>query len=414
MTRHAIIVDPYSAATGYASAFRARSVSPVAVLTTPEPLATFVSGWHPEEFDEVHHYRGSLDELLAELKAYDPVCVIAGIESGVELAEVLCEVLTPGEGNDPALALARRDKWRMAQALEHAGIPRLRQICTDDPGTVEAWIRDNDLAGRRLVLKPPKSGGTDDVCAAEPGEWRELFDRLLGTVNRFDIRNDTVMVQEFAEGTEYIVDGYSVDGRYGVVDVSRYRKHASGHRIGIYDSVEFLAPDAPGVATLVEYTRRVAEAVGIRNGASHAEVMLTADGPRLVEIAARLAGSAMQVCQRVATGDSHIDRTVRHRLDGEFNPGYRLEQQVELVLLSAARAGRLVSTEALDRVRELPTVRSVDLLYRVGDVVPASLDLFTILGLVVLAGPDRTAIEADRQRVFELQRQVVIAPEPTP
>jgi biotin carboxylase len=414
MNRHAIIVDPYSAATGYAAAFRARNVSPVAVLTTPEPLATFVSGWHPEEFDEVLYHRGSVDELLAELKAYDPVCVIAGIESGVELAEVLCEVLTPGEGNDPALAQARRDKWQMAQALERAGVARIRQVCTDDPRVVEDWVRANDLTGRRLVLKPPKSGGTDDVCAAGPGQWRALFDRLLGTVNKFDIRNDTVLVQELVEGTEYIVDGYSVDGRFGVVDVCRYRKHASGHRIGIYDSVEFLAPDAPEVAPLVEYTRRVADAVGLRNGASHAEVMLTAEGPRLVEIAARLAGSIMQVGQRIATGDSHIDRTVRHRLDREFTAGYRLDQHVELMLLSAPHAGRLVDTEALDAARELPTVRSIDLLYRVGDQVPASVDLFTILGLAVLAGPDRAAIEADRERVFELQRRVVIAPASTP
>jgi biotin carboxylase len=407
MTRNAIIVDPYSAATGFGPAFRARGVSPVAVLSTPEPLPAFVSGWHPEEFATVHAHRGSLDDLVITLEADGLTCVIAGIESGVELAEALSEVLTPAAGNVAELASARRDKWQMAMALERAGVPRLRQICTADPAEVQAWIRDNGLEGQPLVLKPPKSGGTDDVHCAAPGEWRPIFDGLLGTVNRFALRTDAVLVQEFADGTEYIVDGYSVDGRYGVVDVCHYRKHSSGSRIGIYDGAEFLPEDAPEVGSLVDYTRQVAAAVGIRNGCSHAEVMLTAEGPRLIEIAARLSGNCMQVCQRLAVGDSQIDRTIRHRLDGEFTPGYTLHQHVLAVWLSARRPGRLVNAEVLNPAGDLPTVQSLELLYRTGDIVPCTLDLFTLLGVAVLASTDKEAIEADYRRIQELQEQLV-------
>jgi hypothetical protein len=407
MTAHAIIVDPYGAATGFGPAFRARGVSPVAVLSTPEPLPAFAAGWHPEQFAAVRPYQDSLDELAGALRADDLVCVIPGIESGVELAEALSAVLTPAAGNVAGLAPARRDKWQMAQALERAGVPRLRQICTADPAQAQAWIRDSGLAGSRLVLKPPKSGGTDDVHGAAPGEWRPIFDKLLGTVNRFGIRTDSVLIQEFAEGTEYFIDGYSVGGRYGVVGVCRYRKHDSGDRVGIYDGAEFLPPGAPEVTGLVDYARQVAEAVGIRNGASHTEVMLTAAGPRLIEIAARLSGSCMQTCQRLATGDSQIDRTVRHRLDGAFTPGYTLVQHVASMWLSVRQPGRLVNAEVLGAAGDLPTVQSLDLLYRTGDQVPRTVDLFSLLGVVVLASPDKAAIEADYQRIQELQEQLV-------
>jgi biotin carboxylase len=407
MTPQAIIVDPYSAATGFGPAFAARGISPVAVLSTPTPLPAFAAGWHPEQFDVVREHGGSLADLAAALRADDLVCVIPGIESGVELAEALSEVLTPQAGNVAGLAAARRDKWQMARALERAGVPVLRQVCTADPEEAQSWITGSGLDGHRLVIKPPKSGGTDDVHCAEPGEWRPIFDQLLGTVNRFGLRTDAVLIQEFAAGTEYIIDGYSVAGQYGVVDVCCYRKHASGQRIGIYDGAEFLPSDAPEVGQLVDYTRRVADAVGIRNGCSHAEVMLTAAGPRLVEIAARLAGSCMQACQRLAVGDSQIDRTVRHRLDGEFTPGYTLRQHAMAVWLSTPRSGRLVNAEVLSAAAGLPTVQSLELPHRTGDVITGTVDLFSSLGVAVLAGPDRAAVEADYQYIQELQEKII-------
>src|SRR5439155_10017889 len=125
--------------------------------------------------------------------------------------------------------------------MDAAGLPRLRTICTDDPDEVAAWIDRSGLAGRPLVLKPPKSGGTEDVHLAKAGEdWRPQFDRILGAINRFDLRNDAVIVQEYASGMEYLIDLYSVDGRHGVVNVCSYLRHSKSDRIGVYDAAVFV------------------------------------------------------------------------------------------------------------------------------------------------------------------------------
>lgn len=411
MPRYAVIVDPYSGAADFGLAFRACGVSPVAVLSTPGPLPVFTAAWHPENFDEVHPCDGDLPRLAARLACYRPLCVIPGNECGVEAAEQLSELLTPGTGNVPALAPARRDKWQMALALERAGLPRLRQLWSDSPDEVAAWLRGNGLCGSRLVLKPPKSGGTDGTHITRPGEdWRPIFDRINGAVNRFGQRNEGVLVQEFAEGTEYVVDLYSAGGRHGVTEVCRYRKRASGNRLGLYDRTDFLAPGAAGVPEVTAYTMQVADAVGIRNGSAHAEVMLTRDGPRLIEIAGRLAGTPLQQAARLATGDCQIDRTIRHLLKGEFTPGYQLRQHASIVCLSAPHAGVLRNAEVLEPLRELPATRLLSLPHRTGETVPATEDLFTLLGWVLLASPSAAALDRDYRRIREAERQVVITP----
>jgi len=410
MNGFAVVVDPYSDSREFARAFRARGRETVAVLSDPEPLASYASRWYPDDFAATHFYDGRLAELAETLKGYDPFCIIAGNEHAVELTAALIDILLPGTGNVPGMAAAQRDKGEMAKAMDKAGLPRLRTLCTDDPEEVAAWIERSGLTGRALVLKPPKSGGTEDVHLAKAGEdWRPLFHQVLGTVNRFDLRNDAVIVQEYASGQEYLIDLYSVDGQHGVVNVCSYLRHSKDDRIGIYDAAVFVPEDDPHVATLVEYASAAADAVGIRNGSTHAEVMLTDDGPRLIEIASRLDGSCMMTAARAATGDCQVDRAVRHYLDGEFSPTYKLTNHARAVWLGVQADGLLANVEVLDPIKELRTVHAMGLASN-GKLMASTVDAFTELGWVILADPDEAAVIADYERVKELEKLVTVEP----
>jgi biotin carboxylase len=412
MQRYVVIVDPLSTGREYGPAFRAAGVEPVAVLATPEVPEVFAATWHPENFGTVLRFDGgNLAELAGTLAELRPLCVIAGAETGVELADRLAPLVCPQVANVPALAAARRDKWAMAQAVAAAGIPHLRQTCSDDPAAVAQWLREEGLEGARLVLKPPKSAGTDDVHLVPPGgDWKAVFDQIIGRVNKTGIRNDAVLVEEFAEGAELLVDGYSVGGRHGLVDACRYTKGSRGDRIGIYDRVDFLPADHPDVLAAWPYVRRVLDAVGIRNGCSHTEVMLTPAGPRLLEVAARPAGGGHQLISDLATGDNHIKRTVRHWVHGGFAGSYRLERYVCGKFISAPNAGTFRNEEVFDGIDDLPTFWAKNFPFHNGDRVAATEDIYTYLAWVILSSTDPGAIEADYRWVREREALVRIDP----
>ena len=403
----AIIVDPLSTGQEYPMAFRAAGLSPVAVLSTDEPVDVLKDSWHPENFDVVHYFDGDIPALADTLRAYDPVCILPGAETGVPLYEALVVLLLPGTGNVPELANARRDKWAMANAVAAAGIPHLRQLCSADPEEIRRWLVEEDLTGTDLVVKPPNSGGTDDVhLVPAGGDWLPLLERMVPQVNHLGVVNGAILVQEYAEGAEYLVDSYSVDGQHGLVDVCRYTKVRRGDRIGIYDRVDFLAPDHPDVLTVWPYVLRVLDALGIRNGCGHAEVMLTPAGPRLIEVAERPAGGGHQVISEMATGDNHILRTVAHRARGEFKAGYELRQFVRGVFISAPHAGIWRNAEVFDGVEELPTFVDKHFPRGTGEFVESTDDLSSFLAWVILAGQDEQAIDADYRNIK--QREALI------
>jgi acetyl esterase/lipase/biotin carboxylase len=407
--RPVVIVHPYSSGATYAPAF-ADSGVPVVALVAPTTPEVYAASYRPEEFHDIIVADDDLTATVERLRELRPRCVLAGCESGVELAESVAPLVVPELANRPETATARRHKGAMAAAVARAGLWVIEQICTDDPDAVEAWIERAGLGGWDLVVKPPKSASTDGVTRVPRGDgWRRVFLELLGRKNRLGIRNDDLVVQEYCVGTEFVVDTASWDGRHSVCDVCRYRKVDNGSYMAVYESMDWMPPGFPGYDDLVSYARAVLDAVGVRYGAAHAEIMLTDRGPRLIEVAARPHGGGHPRFCRVATGDSQVDRVVRRIASGASLPeGYTLRRQVRVVFLMARRPGYVRNAEVLDGIRELESHFFSKIALRNGVRVEPTRDLFGSfdLGFVVLAHTDLAQVEADARRVRELEGQI--------
>ena len=139
--------------------------------------------------------------------------------------------------------------------------------------------------------------------------------------------------------------------------------------------------------------------------------MLTPDGPRLLEVAARPAGGGHQMISDLATGDNHIKRTVRHWVHGDFTGSYRLQRHVCGKFISAPRAGIFRNEEVFDGVDDLPTFWKKNFPFHNGDRVSATEDIFTYLAWVILSSTDAGAVEADYRWVRGRETQIRIDPQ---
>lgn len=416
MSRHeftgpAVVVDPYSSGALFAPAFAERGVEVVAVVTGPQPPAVYASSYRPSDFAEVITFEGDTGPIVDRLRKLGPRCVIAGCESGVELAEVLAPQVLPQRCNLPALAGARRDKGLMAAAVAAAGLAVIPQICTADADEVAAWLRSEGLHGADLVLKPPKSASTDGVEKLVAGnDWRAAFDRQLGEINRVGLVNDRMLVQQYAVGTEYVIDTFSHDGEHTLVDVCRYHKVGNGSRMAIYDAMAWMAPEDPVVPDLVQYARAVLDAVGIRFGPAHVEVMSTADGPRLIEVGARAHGGGQPRFCQVATGDSQIARTVDYLTGRPVAGSYVLLRHQLVVFLIARRAGVVRNAEVLDEIRALPSHHYSVHHVTDGQRLEPTKDLFDSLdlGFTVLSHANASQIRSDYRAVRAIEQRLAL------
>lgn len=405
-----IIVDPYSSGATLASAFRKRRLEPICVLSYPPPPPVYTGAFRPDDFSVTLSEEIGLDQVVRELSPVKPIAVIAGSESGVILADALGAALAPWSANDPVRASARRHKGDMVKALESHGVATIATTCVSRPEDAVDWVRRSQLGGRDLVVKPAKSALTDGVRLVPGGDGvAAAVSALLGTTNAFGLTNNEVVVQERVLGTEYVVDTFSFDGRVSVSNVCRYSKVPVGPAFAVYESIEFLPFHDPEIAELIDYVTKALDALGVRFGLAHTEVMMSSDGPRLIETGSRPPGAGLPALAEVATGDSGIGRLVRYLGGDRSIPlDYRLDWHVTGVYFIARQSGVAANTAAYEKIRDLPSCRHLQVNVRDGDNVSATTDLLSTLrlGWAVLAHGDAQVVRRDHQAIREIERLV--------
>lgn len=238
------------------------------------------------------------------------------------LADRLSEAVgVPSNGS--ALSSARRDKYEMIEALRRAGVRCAQQFKTDAPDAAVAWAEDH---GRYpVVVKPLSSAASDGVVVCDgPDAVRTAARTVLDAPNMFGLANTEVLVQSYLKGTEYIVDTVSCDGERYVCGVWEYEKTLLPSGKNIYNRDLLADPDDnPVVATLTSYVDEVLAALGIAWGPSHAEVIVTDEGPVLVEIGTRLNGNLNAPFHDVCLGHNQAALTAQaYTRPDEFRARY--------------------------------------------------------------------------------------------
>lgn len=402
--RSIVIVDAYSSGNLLAPLFRARGYRLVHVQSQDPIPEIYRPSFQPHDFD-VRFLHRSVEETLGRLRGAGIAQVLPGIEIGVELADTLSEALGTLTNGTP-LSAARRDKWLMVQALEAAGVRAIPSAVARAPEEALGW------AGTRypVVAKPRRSAGTDNVwfCAGPP-ELERAFHRILGERTALCEVSDSALVQEYVSGTEYIVDTVRHGDVTAVTEICRYRKQVLEGGI-VYDLVELLPATGAVQDRLAAYAISVLDALHIRFGPAHLEIMMDERGPVLVEVGARLDGTrAPELCE-AATNQNQATMSVLcyadpHEFERRARVPYSLHKHLLRVHLISARSGTITAVPFLDDVKGLPSFHSITKMLGPGDRVRRTTGLVDLPGIVDLAHPCRDTVWADYRRIRDWERQ---------
>ena len=307
----AVAVDAYTSANFLPPAFARHGADMIHLQTTPE-LFTRMAPPRPELFGAFLVLDDD-DATIARLAAYDPICIIPGQEYGVPAADRLSERMgLPGNGT--ALSRARRDKYEMVEVVRAAGLHCARQIRSGDVAEILDWIGRTGCLP--CVVKPLASASTDGSRSARRSRrWGRRWRRCWRVDDIFGDPNREVVVQSFLDGPEYYVDTVSRDGRHAIV--------------GVGSTTRSCCPAAGGSTTATSWSVRRTATPGrspttpsrcwtpsrSATGRATSRVIVTADGPALVEIGTRVNGNLHPEFQDLCLGTNQADLTALAYVD---------------------------------------------------------------------------------------------------
>lgn len=395
------IVDLYGPTARLAEAFTARGFAVVRVQSTAEVPPVYRPVFDPTRFAVNIIHRGDLDETAAQVQAHRPRAVITGGELGIELADALSEHLGL-DTNGSNLSAARRHKYLMVEQLRAAGLRATDQLLVESAAQLRDWHADR---GGRVVVKPVRSMANDGVSFCDtPDESVTAYLELMSSANIFGIPHEGVVAQAFLVGAEFVVNSVSCRGQHRFTDLWQYTKMSAN---GVSDRVSgavSVPVDDPAWAVLTDYAGDVLTALGVDYGPAHLEVMLTPDGPTMVEIGVRLCGADTSYFAEIAGGESQIEWTVDAFTDPDrfldnLGQSHQTSAHVAMAFLTSPVAGTLTSYPLLPEVESLPSFHNVQLMVRPGEELEVTVSDITEPAMVGLAHPVREVLRRDLNTV---------------
>jgi biotin carboxylase len=339
-------------------------------------------------------------ELAKVVHRLDPITHVGGFhETTQQEAAVIAQALDLPY-HPPAVIKAVCHKATMRRLLREAGV---------DPtacAIVQTGQEIKDFAARYsypVILKPVDGRGSTGVSLIRsrseiPGAVAWLQTWAPGA---------EMLVEQYLEGEEFSVEGFSENGKHRIMSITKKYKETT-HFVELGHILPAPLDDATQAAihNLIQCTLT---AVGIAFGPSHTEIILTKDGPHVVETHARLAGDYIPELIEILCEVNPTALWVRQTLGEDvlsfaptLGPG---TSYAAVWFVSPNATGRIEHIEGENVARAMPGVKQVEILQGVGTTLQGVHDSFSRAAYVIAVGESpedalKKAQEASSQLKF--------------
>ena len=297
-------------------------------------------------------------ELAREVARRRPVTVI-GVDDLTALVAAMAAERLGLPHNPPQAVAAARSKAQSRERLRAAGLP-VPRFAVVPLSEVPDW-HDFPCVVKPLVL----SGSRGVIRADDPAELRAAMARIGALLRSPDVaqRRDPdlgrVLIEQFIPGPEVALEGLLVRGHLHVLALFDKPDPLDGP---FFEETLYVTPSRHPAPLQDAIARAVSDgcaALGLREGPVHAELRLSPDGPRVLEIAARSIGGLCGRALRFGVGVTLEELILRHALGSAADPPLRERRASGVLMLPIRKRGVLEEVRGIDEAKRVPLIEDV-------------------------------------------------------
>jgi len=351
----------------------------------------------------------SAGAVVAALAGSRVDAVLSAGEYHVEVAaEVAHRLGVPGLSR--SAGHAARDKVETVRRCVAAGVPVPRQVAVRAAGEVPPAVH---RLGLPLVVKPVDGTASVDarLCttAAEVGE--SVARILRRTHNARGQRcARAALLAEYVRGAEVSVETLSWAGQTAVLGITAKRVGPLPYFVEIGHTFPAPLPE-PVADRCTGLALAALDAIGLRHGAAHTELILGPDGPLLLEVNARPAGDQITELVRLATGIDPLREWVASHLPGMAPRSAPTRHRAATIRYLTPPPGVVTAVGDLTAARQRSGVHRVVLHVAPGDVIAGPRSSHDRPGYVITSAVDPAASAALAESVQDSLPIEVRAPQ---
>lgn len=209
--------------------------------------------------------------------------VIGACDTSVVTGAYICNAMQL-PGNTIDAAVNSTDKVKMLEAFRRAGVAHpFYQV-----------VKKNDLDSFTMDLPYPVISKPIDSAGGRGIQIIHSSDMLRKSASYSSMAGNSgdILIEEYMRGTEVSVEVLVVEGKPYVLQITDKITSGEPYFFEIGHSQPSALPSEVKEA-IIDLASRAVLAVGLKNSPAHVEIMVTEQGPKMVELGARLGGDCI-------------------------------------------------------------------------------------------------------------------------
>lgn len=297
-------------------------------------------------------------------------------------------------------AVKATDKGEMIKAFEAAGVEHPWYFILSE---INALKEVENKITYPCISKPADNAGSRGVMLVhDQGELKEAV-----AYSSSNGRKGGVIIEEYLQGDEVSVEIMAIDGDIHVLQVTDKLTTGAPHFVEMGHS----QPSSLGeenIKVIRDLAVRAVKIVGIENGPAHVEIMLTENGPKMIELGARMGGDNITThLVPLSTGIDMVKATIQVALGEKPDIEPKFENG-SAIRYFKEQHGVISNIEGVDAAEQLEGVKQVTLVKGSGDLVGEIENSVDRIGFVIAQGTTAVdAIEKCERAIKQIQITVM-------
>ena len=281
-------------------------------------------------------------------------------------------------GISPDTALKATDKAEMIKAFETHGVEHPWYYVVSDRSVFDLIVRQ---ASYPCIIKPTDNAGSRGVVLCH--DKSELIKGYEYASH--ESRGGTVIIEEYLQGPEFSVEVMVVDGAPHILQITDKITTGAPHFVEMGHTQPTSQPQNVQ-EKIKDLACRAVKAVGINVGPAHVEMILTEQGPKMVELGARMGGDCITThLVPLSTGVDMVAATIK------LACGEEADIEPKWCKGSAIRyfdtpAGVLKGIDGVEKARSIPGVEEISFVHDIGETLGEIGSSVDRIGFVIAQG----------------------------
>lgn len=333
----------------------------IVVDMDPDAIGFTVEGIRKEIISTID-IPGILD--AAKRHQIDGIMTLATDMPMQAVAAVAKEMNLVGISRDTATKATDKAAMREALKAENVPIPLFYRVSTKEE-YLDA-IEKVKKAGYRCIIKPADNSGSRGINLLQDFEVETVENAFY--YSKQSSRSGDLMIEEYMEGAEVSVETISVNGKCHVIQITDKLTTGAPYFVEMGHSQPSRHSDRVK-KEIADIAIAANHAIGIKNGPSHTEIIVTKDGPKVVELGARLGGDNITTyLVPLSTGVNMVECCIKIALGEEpdLNTKYDMASAIRYFEIEY---GTIKDVIGIEEVKKIPEIKQIFIVHGVGETM---------------------------------------------